>query len=130
MRGLAQYKADARRVLHERAAVSAFYSDDVVDNVEITVRWHTKLTLAGRAPDGFDAAIIEGINRLVFQEPELTSEGRVARGLPPLPDDLDSIELQREGKVTVPDYQIEFELDSMEEPDGPLNIYWNVVTVR
>lgn len=130
LRGFAQYKATARRVVHTHAAVSAFYSDDVVDSVEITTRWHTKLTLAGRAPDGFDASIIEGINRLVFQETELTSAGRVERGLPPLPDGLEQIELQQYGKVTVPDWGVSFELDSLEEPDGPLNIYWNVVKVR
>lgn len=127
VRGIAQHKLNARRVLHQHAAVSAFYVAGVGDDpVELTVRWHTKLSNAGKLDDGFDATIIEGINRLVFQEPELTSEGRAERGLPPLPDGVDEIELVRGGTVTLPDLGLTFELDHQEEGDGPLNIYWGV----
>lgn len=131
MRGVAQHKTKARRALHQRAAVSAFYQDNTLDApVEVIARWHTKLSMAGKGEDGFDAQIIEGVNRLVFQGSELTSEGRAASNppLPPLPDGLDELELVRGGTVTIPDLgDLVFTLDHREEPDGPLNIYWGVV---
>lgn len=127
MRGIASAKLKARRTVHDRAAVSAFYrADEVSPPVELTVRWHTKLSLAGKAEDGFDAVIVEGINRLVFQETELTSEGRVVRSLAPLPDGMVELELERGGLVEVPSLNAVFELDHLEQPDGPLNIYWGV----
>lgn len=127
-RGIAQIKAKSRHALHKRMAVSAFYEDHALpEPVELTARWHTKLSLAGKAEDGFDATIVEGINRLVFQSVELTSAGRAERDLAPLPDGVDSFELQKGGKVTLPDIGLSFELDHEEEPDGPLNIYWGVV---
>lgn len=108
-------------------AVSAFYQDPSLEApVEITVRWHTKLSLAGKGAEDFEAAIVEGINRLVFQDTELTSEGREARDLPALPEGLEALDLVHGGVVTVPDFGVSFHLDHMEEPDGPLNIYWSV----
>lgn len=111
-------------------AVSAFYKDaTLADEVEITARWHTKLTMAGKAEDGFDVSIVEGINRLVFQSPELTSEGRAERSLPELPTGLAALVLRRGGLVRVPSLEATFELDHEEETDGPLNVYWGVVRV-
>lgn len=94
-------------------AVPAFYTDVGTASTPVTVRWHNKLVNNGASIDGFDATIIEGINRLVFQESELEAAG---------------ISLRRGGQVLIPDYDnATFKLDSDAPQDGPENIYWNVV---
>lgn len=96
-------------------AVPAFYSDVDTASTAITVRWHNKLVSNGASIDGFDASIIEGINRLVFQESDLITAG---------------IALRRGGLVIVPDYDLAaFKLDSEAPQDGPENVYWNVAFV-
>lgn len=113
---LAQHKRKARQILHGIMAVPAFYSDRDTLPTPITVRWHNKLVSNGASIEGFDASIIEGINRLVFQEAELEAAG---------------IALRRGGRVVIPDYDnATFKLDSDAPQDGPENIYWNVVFVE
>lgn len=108
----AQYKKQARQTLHSVMAVPAFYQDGQTSSTAIPVRWHNKLVNNGASPDGYDATIIEGINRLVFQEPDLTLAG---------------ITLRRGGLVMIPDYDDAiFKLDTEAPQDGPLNVYWNV----
>lgn len=108
----AQYKRQARRALHGIMAVPAFYQDSLTASTPVTVRWHNKLVTNGASQDGFDAQIIEGVNRLVFLESEIALAG---------------ITLRRGGLVTVIDYDdILFKLDTQAPQDGPENIYWNV----
>lgn len=79
----------------------------------LTVRWHNKLVKAGSAEGGFDAEILEGIDRLVFQESNLAAVG---------------VTLKRRGLVDV-DYMgvtAKFRLEAEEPQDGPENVYWVV----
>lgn len=111
----AKYKRQARQTLHGVMAVPAFYQDcdtAATDEPNVTVRWHNKLVTNGASQDGFDAQIIEGVNRLVFQEAEIALAG---------------ITLRRGGTVLIPDYDnAMFKLDTQAPQDGPENIYWNV----
>lgn len=111
---LAVLKAQARQSVHDTLAVSAVYQDDDTQPTGITVRWHNKLARAGALDGGFDVEVIEGINRLVFNEPEITSKG---------------ITLRHDGRVTIPQYNLTFSLDSQEPGDGPTNIYWTVAQI-
>ena len=79
--------------------------------LSLTVRWHNKMRIQGER-DSSDVGILEGINRLVFQTPELEALG---------------IEMVRNGIISIPGYEKRFRLDQHEEPDGPLNDYWSVV---
>lgn len=116
--GLAEIKAQARSSLHAAMGVPASY--DSVDGVTsvaadgtLTVRWHHKLAKPGELEGGFDAVIVEGIDRLVFQQPQLTALG---------------ITLQRNDLIRIPSLgpKAEWTLEHMEDPDGPLNVYWSV----
>lgn len=117
---MAQAKAQNRQVVHSTLAVPAFYDDDtLIEPVAITVRWHNKLSRAGALEGGYGVEIIEGIDRLVFNEPELTSKE------PPLT-------LIEGGTVTIPSLAalagspVSFTLESEEPGDGPVSVYWSV----
>lgn len=119
---MAQAKAQNRQVVHSTLAVPAFYQDDdLPEPVAITVRWHNKLSRAGALEGGYDAEIIEGIDRLVFNQPELTS-----RELTPV----------ERGRVEVPSlsalagFSVVFTLEAEEPGDGPVNVYWSVSRER
>lgn len=118
----AQAKAESRQIVHDALAVTAVYHDVTTPTTPITVRWHTKLARAGSLDGGFNAEIIEGIHRLVFNGPELLA----AR-------DGDGLDLKPQGIVTIafpggPTTQ--FSLESQEPPDGPVNVYWTVGQVQ
>lgn len=107
------FKAQARNTLHATMAVGAIYWDAETDETPITVRWHNKLKLNGTAGGEFDVSILEGIDRLVFNGPELTSLGIIL--------DEDS------GYVKIPAYDnAVFRVGAMEPADGPVNIYHRV----
>lgn len=109
---IAEIKAASRQALHEGLAVDAFYTHNAHVDVPITVRWHNKLARAGALEGGFDVEIIEGIDRLVFNEPELV---------------LKNIILQRNATVRIPELGgAVFRLDVEEPRDGPVNLYWTV----
>lgn len=118
---IAGIKTQARQALHEAMSYPASYlapggdtyptAEQTEAGLSLTVRWHTKLKITGeRSQD--DVGVIEGINRLVFNLPELEA--------------LD-LTLARLGVVTVPDLGKSFRLDYHEEPDGPISDYWSVI---
>jgi hypothetical protein len=116
--GVAELKAECRQVLHENLAVSAFYSDgETPEPAEpnCTVRWHNKLARNGALDGNYAGEIIEGIDRLVFQDAELNSN---------------NLTLRQGGRVRIPDLVATFELDVREPGDGPLNVYWTVARMR
>lgn len=107
------FKSQARNTLHATMSVAATYWDDETEPTDITVRWHNRLRLNGAAGGEFDVSILEGIDRLVFNDPELTSKGIVL--------DEDS------GYVRIPAYgNALFKVGAMEPSDGPVNIYHRV----
>lgn len=112
-------KISARQLVHDTLAVPAVYrsKDGTVTNDKVTVRWHNKMSRNGAADDGFDASVIEGINRLVFNVPNLAAAG------------LDAADLARGDTITIAAQSLAgqvFTLEAQERSDGPLSIYWSV----
>jgi len=116
-------KAAARQSVHDTLAVPAVYrsQDGLVVNDKITVRWHNKLSRNGTDYDGFDAVVVEGINRLIFNSTNLALAGlnpdSMAHG--------DTVTIQWPGRADAV-----FTLDSSERSDGPLSFYWSVIHER
>jgi hypothetical protein len=114
---LAALKRQSRQTLHGVMAVLASYTDSVTPPTDIHVRWHNTLILRGKpigvgASGEFGAEILEGIDRIVFQESELTSLG---------------ITIASGGYVTIYGYDnARFKLEAELQPDGPENIYFQV----
>jgi len=124
-------KTRARRAIHGRLAASATLVDpDHPDGLifgedytggGLTVRYHTELKKTGDL-DGDFADVIDGIDRLVFNDENLAevSAALVDNGEAPLV-------LSRAAVVTIPGYKgLRFTLDSQEPPDGPLETIWVV----
>lgn len=89
------------------------------------MRYHNKIDRNGDL-DGDYAEIIDGIDRLVFNDENLAevSAALVEAGEAPL-------SLQRAAVVTIPEYKgLRFTLDSQEPPDGPLEVIWVVARSR
>lgn len=113
------HKLAARQRVHDTLAVRCVYrsKDGLVTNDKVTVRWHNKLSRNGSADDGFDATVIEGIDRIVFNASNL-----VAAGISP-------DNLKRGDTVTVAAAGLSdqvFTLEAREKSDGPASIYWSV----
>ncbi|AAQ63356.2 hypothetical protein Nazgul56 [Burkholderia phage BcepNazgul] len=112
----AALKALVRQTVHDTLAVSALYADPVTGaQTPLTARFHTKMALVGDLDREGYARMVEGINYLVFNKPEVTSLG---------------ITLQRDGSVTFPDYGFTFRLDVEDDTDNFVDIKWSVERVR
>jgi hypothetical protein len=114
---LADLKATARREMHATMGVAATYEDDtLLDPVAVTVRLHTRRTTQPGMVSPNMAEMISGAERLVFNREDLETAG---------------VELVREGRVTIPEYDdVVFILDSKDPPDGPINESWVVGRVE
>lgn len=108
-------KAENRQSVHDALAVAAVYTDDNTPATDVTVRYHTKLSNAGALEGGFGVQVLEGIDRLVFNAPQLAALG---------------IELRHGGQLAIPQYGMAFSLDAEEPADGPVSVYWTVALVR
>lgn len=122
-----EYKREARAALHDALSASASYTppggapEDAVPTAEqiaaglkLKVRWHNRMRIAGeRTAD--DVAILEGVNRLIFNSENLEELG---------------LELEQIGVVEIAGYSKSFRLDYREEGDGPLNVYWTVIALE
>lgn len=101
-----------RQVVHKTLSVSALYSDSLVTNIPITVRWHSKISVHGDLENQGYAQILEGVDRLIFYDAELVAA---------------SLALKRGGLIVIPKYQnATFALDALNPTDGPVNVIWSV----
>lgn len=105
-------------------AVPAVYQDSSTPPTNITARWHNKLVKAGEMDGGFDVSVIEGIDRLVFNEAVLLEATSAETGDPV------EVVLRRNGLVVIPKFSAAYYLDAREPGDGPLSIYWMVSRAR
>jgi len=131
---LADIKARARRAIHGSLAVSCSLTDndhpggllfsEEYTGPGLTVRYHTKIAQTGDL-EGSYAEVLDGIDRLVFHVENVAaaSEALVENGELP-------ISLLRNAQIIIPEYSLVFRLDSLEPPDGPGEIIWNVARVR
>lgn len=120
MSSFALAKITARQRVHDSAGVALTYSDgveearpnadDLAAGLVLTARWHNK-NVVQQAAAQEAAVILENVDRLIFNQPQLNALGLV---------------LVRLGVVTFPEYEMSFELDQPEDSDGPLNVYWAV----
>ena len=121
---LSAVKTQARAALHEAMSEPASYTapqsaggavtptpEQIAAGLSLKVRWHTKMKIIGENTQA-DAGILEGINRLIFQQPNLDELG---------------LTLAKNGIVDIPGYSKQLRLDMREESDGPLNVYWSVI---
>ena len=108
-------KRAARRAVHDALAGAASYEDGTLtEPVALAVRWHNRQVVDGGG-DGF-AAVVEGLNRLIFDADELASKG---------------VTLRRNGTVTLADYDdMVVSLDIQRPSDGPIGVVWDVVRVE
>jgi len=115
--GIARIKEQARARLHRAMSVPVLWSrgeatlpEGGPDKKKLSARWHNKLVRQGDLGGDY-ADILEGLDRLVFQQDQLDALG---------------ITLTRGDIITFSDYDVSFELDQPEPNDGPLNRYWHV----
>lgn len=114
---LAAAKLRARKAVHDTMAVAVEWSDGVTtlpeggpDKTVLSARWGNRMVRSDALGSEY-AEIFEGVDRLIFQRPQLDALGIV---------------LKRTQTVRFPDYNVTFELDQRQEGDGPLNLYWTV----
>lgn len=114
---IAQIKAQSRTANHAFFGVAVLWSGDAgitwtpetEDKEKLSARLHNKLVQNDIGGDY--ANIIEGIDRLVFNQDQLDALG---------------ITLRKGDLIQFTAYGYTFELDQPEQSDGPLNRYWHV----
>lgn len=110
-----ELKSQARQALHDAMAVPAQYTDaDFVIPVDITVRWHNKIDRFGDIVDTGYSELIDGINRVIFNVPELVEK---------------ELTISRGGHLQLTDPRFggaTLVLDSMEPRVGPVEEIWLV----
>jgi hypothetical protein len=121
-----EYKRQARAALHDAMSASASYTppgvgaeavpspEQIEAGLSLKVRWHNRMRISGER-NADDVAILEGVNRLVFNVENLEELG---------------LTLEARGILEIAGYSKSFRLDYQEESDGPLNIYWTVIALE
>lgn len=110
----ASAKKKARQAVHDTLGVSALYQDNsMVTPVEIKARWHNKLTLEGNLDDDSSyAQMLEGIDRIILNKPQLATLG---------------IQTRRGAVLTFTSLDnLAFKLDTKEPSNGPIEEIWKV----
>lgn len=111
----AAVKARARRVVHDTMAVDAEYLDDSLAAPEpLRIRWHNKIVQGGDLEDAGYSMMIEGVDRVIFDQAELL---------------LKAVEIQRGGKLRLlaPQYNGAILIMGEREPEfGPVEQIWFV----
>ena len=112
----AAIKAQTRRIVHDTFSIPALYKQTPSSTgVLLYIRWHNKIARFGNLLDSGYAEVLEGIERVIFDEAELQTKG---------------VTLVRGGSLlcTPPGFaQATLILDTAEPRVGPLNITWLVV---
>jgi len=121
----AKLKAEVRQVVHDTLAVPCLYhgADDFdevgpgmpVEPPELRIRWHTKIDRFGDIDDVGYAELIEGVNRVIFNRPQLAEKGVVLHA----GDEIEMTSPQFQGTWLV--------LVAREPHDGPTEEVWTVV---
>lgn len=69
-------KANTRQIVHDTFAGGSTYLDPSLNTpVDLDVRWHNKSVLGGDLESGGYAEIVEGIERVIFNIPQLELKG-------------------------------------------------------
>lgn len=107
----ASIKAQTRQTVHDYLAVPAFLytNDEGPVGTDLTIRWHDKINRFGNNDNMGWAERVEGIDRLIFNKPELASLGIV---------------LKRNNEVFIASVGKTFALEFAEPEDGPIEEIW------
>lgn len=109
----AALKGQVRQIVHDTMSVRAEYTHpDLVGEVELRIRWHNKIARTGELLELGYAEVIEGVNRVIFNIPELNKKSVVVRR----GGRLRLLDPQYAGAVLI--------LDSMEPRVGPTEEIW------
>lgn len=103
-------KARTRRIVHTTFGGDATYFDSMQDSVELKVRWHNKIEIAGDLENSGYGQTIEGIERVIFDRDELVAKG---------------VTLRNNGIVKMADGTV-LTLAAQEPMVGPIEIIWQV----
>lgn len=106
--------AQAAKVVHDTFKVPVlYYAPGSATGVALHVRWHDRLTQVGNIVDTGYADVLEGIDRVIFEQEELT---------------LQSVVPVREGRVVFgPQFKnAVLRLEAAEKANGPVNVTWKV----
>lgn len=111
----AALKAEIRQVVQDTMGIDAEYLDSTMGYpVVLRVRFHTKINRFGDMIEQGWAEVIEGVNRLILNVPELVEKG---------------VTLRRGGTVTLtaPGFEgFVLVLHAQEPATGPVEVVWNV----
>lgn len=107
----ASLKAQTRQIVQDFLAVPAllYTNDEGPDATEINVRWHDKINRFGNNDNMGWAERVEGIDRLIFNRPELAEK---------------NITLRRNLELFIPSVGKTFALELAEPDDGPIEAVW------
>jgi hypothetical protein len=109
-------KASLRQTVHDVLQVSATVVVAPGQDAQgISVRWHDKINRFGNLDNAGWAQTVEGIDRLIFNRPELEAKG---------------ITLSSNSVVTLDAAGDKFQLDVKEPPNGPVEEVWVVMRIR
>lgn len=109
----AALKGQVRQIVHNTMGVRAEYTHfDSNGAVELRIRWHNKIARTGELLDLGYAEVIEGVNRVILNIPELNQK---------------SVIVQRGGQLKLLDPQFNgavLILDAKEPQVGPIEEIW------
>lgn len=72
----AAMKAKTRQIVHDTMATEAIYTHpNFVGSEELRIRWHNKVAHVGELLENGYSSILEGVNRVIFNIPELDKKG-------------------------------------------------------
>ena len=111
----AALKARTRQIVHDTMATDAEYTHPhLVGAVGLRIRWHNKIAQYGDLLDTGYAEVVEGINRVIFNRPELDEK---------------SVTLKAGGyiRLLAPQYGGALLILDVQEPVvGPVELVWKV----
>jgi hypothetical protein len=107
----AALKAQTRQTVNDFLAVDGFLytNDEGPDGTPLSVRWHDKINRFGNNDNMGWAERVEGIDRLIFNKPELATLG---------------LKLSRNMEIWIESASKTFALEFAEPEDGPIEEIW------
>lgn len=110
----AALKATVRQTVQDVMSTEAEYVSPSGETTALRVRWHNKIARVGDLLDAGYAEVIEGVNRVIFNIPELDEK---------------NVKLERDGEVrlTNPHFRgAVLVLVAMEPEVGPIEQIWTI----
>lgn len=91
----AKIKKQVRDIVHNTFSVPAYYSDNVIDHLEIKLRLHRKSAFVGDEYQDFSPGYFSEINRVIV--------------------DLSEVEPVRNAEIYIPDFDVTVRVESVQK---------------